>query len=253
MYSAMKNKPAYAISSVDHALHLAQLLQQEGSLSVSEAAELLGVARSTAHRLLAMLVYRDVAEQGNDRRYRPGPVLGPVPTSSTIAFRRAAVPYMQLLADRVNETVSLQVRVGTDVRFVESVECQQLLRVGDRAGKVFPAHHVAGGKALLAALSPHEVAALYEGQDIDLRRLQKQLVLVKKCGYAINNQETEVGVTAVGVAVLGEDGQPIGGLSLGVPSARFARKDLPGYVGHLNATAQAVSRELRSREASRSC
>jgi IclR family acetate operon transcriptional repressor len=112
---------------------------------------------------------------------------------------------------------------------------------------------LAGGKALLAALSPHEVAALYEGQDIDLRRLQKQLVLVKKCGYAINNQETEVGVTAVGVAVLGEDGQPIGGLSLGVPSARFARKDLPGYVGHLNATAQAVSRELRSREASRSC
>jgi IclR family acetate operon transcriptional repressor len=67
----VKNKPPYAIESVDHALVLAQLLQQEGSLRVTDAAERLGVSRSTAHRLLAMLVYRDFAEQTDDRRYRP--------------------------------------------------------------------------------------------------------------------------------------------------------------------------------------
>ena len=59
----MRNKPAYAIESVDHALHLAQLLQQEGPLRVTDAAGRLGVSVSTAHRLLAMLVYRDFAEQ----------------------------------------------------------------------------------------------------------------------------------------------------------------------------------------------
>ena len=69
----MKNQPVYSIDSVDHALHLAAVLQQEGSLRVFEAAERLGVARSTAHRLLAMLVYRDFAEQGPDRRYLAGP------------------------------------------------------------------------------------------------------------------------------------------------------------------------------------
>ena len=52
----MKNKPAYAIDSVDHALHLVQLLQHEGPLRVTDAAERLDVSRSTAHRLLAMLV-----------------------------------------------------------------------------------------------------------------------------------------------------------------------------------------------------
>ena len=56
----MKNAPSYSIASVDSALQLATALQVEGSLSVSEAAERLGVARSTAHRLLAMLVYRDL-------------------------------------------------------------------------------------------------------------------------------------------------------------------------------------------------
>ncbi|WP_213016961.1 helix-turn-helix domain-containing protein [Rhodococcus sp. 3A] len=54
-----KNPPAYAISSVDHALRLAAMLHLKGELTVAEAADRLGVARSRAHRLLQMLVYRD--------------------------------------------------------------------------------------------------------------------------------------------------------------------------------------------------
>jgi IclR family acetate operon transcriptional repressor len=53
----VKNRPSYAIASVDHALQLATTLQVEGPLTVSEAAERLGVARSTAHRLLSMLFF----------------------------------------------------------------------------------------------------------------------------------------------------------------------------------------------------
>ena len=70
-----KERPPYAISSVDHALRLAAILQLEGGLSVTEAAERLNVARSTAHRLLAMLVYRDFAVQNEQREYLAGPVL----------------------------------------------------------------------------------------------------------------------------------------------------------------------------------
>src|SRR5436309_113375 len=79
-FSAVKNRPAYAIASVDSALLLASLLQQEGPMRVTDAAGRLGVSVSTAHRLLGMLVYRDFAEQLPDRRYGPGTVLrrGPV-------------------------------------------------------------------------------------------------------------------------------------------------------------------------------
>lgn len=48
-----KERPAYAITSVDHALRLAALLQLEGATTVTDAAARLGVAPSTAHRLLA--------------------------------------------------------------------------------------------------------------------------------------------------------------------------------------------------------
>lgn len=242
----MKNRPPYAIASVDAALHLAQLLQQEGSLSVSEAAELLGVARSTAHRLFAMLVYRDVAEQGEDRRYRPGPLLGPAPAAPSLLLRRTALPHMHSLVARVDETASLQVRVGTEVRFVDSVECSRALRVGDRSGKVLPAEKVAGGKALLAALGDRELAALYADSEVDLGRLRKQLALVRARGWALNDRETEDDVTAIGVVVLGHDRRPVGALSLAVPSARFKRTEAATYTTPLLATAEAVGDDLRA-------
>jgi len=241
----VKNRPPYAIASVDHALHLVALLQQEGSLSVSEGAELLGVARSTAHRLLTTLVYRDVAEQGADRRYRPGTALGTAHPAPALLLRRAALPHMQALVERVEETVSLQIRVGTEVRFVESVECTRALRVGDRSGKVLPAHQVAGGKVLLAALPPTGLSELYDGGDLDTSTLRKRLALVRTRGYAVNDQETEAGVTAVGVLVPGSGPEPAGALSLAVPSTRFARADLASYVGPLHASAARIAADLR--------
>ncbi|MDQ0380680.1 IclR family transcriptional regulator [Amycolatopsis thermophila] len=243
----MKNKPPYAIDSVDHALHLATLLQQEGPLGVSEAAARLGVSRSTAHRLLAMLVYRDFAERGPDRRYRAGPVLRPAdPVGAPVALlRQAAMPHLQALVARVRETVNLQVLAGAEVRFAASVECDQILRVGDRAGRVLPAHLASGGKALLAALPPGELTRRYAGTDVNLTRLRRELGLIRKRGFAINDQLTETGLTAVGVAIPWPAGdEPAAALSLALPSARFDHDLLPTWVGALSATATAIAHDL---------
>jgi DNA-binding IclR family transcriptional regulator len=242
----MKNKPAYAIESVDHALHLASLLQQEGPLRVTDAAERLGVSVSTAHRLFSMLVYRDFAEQGPDRRYQAGKVLRPTETSEApIAhLRRAALPHMHQLVDRLQESVNLMVMAGTEVRFIATAECKQILRVGDRAGRTLPAHAASGGKAILATLPADEVTALYDGvDDVDLTKLRRELSLVRKRGFAINDQLTETGLTAVGVVLHGPSGTPAA-LSLALPTARFDREHLPTWVGALSAAAAAIEHDL---------
>lgn len=244
----MKNRPPYAIDSVDHALQLAQLLQQEGPLRVTDAAERLGVSRSTAHRLLAMLVYRDFAEQATDRRYRAGDVLRPAATSDARVplLRRTALPHLRALMERVQESVNLMVLAGVEVRFIATVECQQTLRVGDRVGRVLPAHLASGGKALLAALPATETADLYRGAaaDVDLARLRRQLALVRKRGFAINDQQTEPGLTAVGMAVRDPDDRPCAAVTIALPSARFARDLLPVWVSVLSETVSAVERDL---------
>ncbi len=104
----MKNRPAYSIGSVDSALLLATLLQQEGAMRVTDVAARLGVSVSTAHRLLGMLVYRDFAEQLPDRRYATGPVRrrGPVQQASVATLRDVALPHLRKLVEAVGETTA---------------------------------------------------------------------------------------------------------------------------------------------------
>lgn len=244
----MKNKPAYGIESVDHALRLAVLLQQEGPLRLTDAAQRLGVARSTAHRLLAMLVYRDFAEQDEQRRYAAGPVIRRPGAPEPVAdLRRVALPHLEALAERSGETVSLQVLLGDQARFVATVEGKHVLRVGDREGRLVPAHLASGGKAILALRSAEDVGAVFGSPDspeIDLDALNRELRRVRRRGYAINDQKTETGVTAIGVAVVGPQETPVAAVCLAAPTARFTPQALATWGPMVTAAARRVEAEL---------
>jgi DNA-binding IclR family transcriptional regulator len=240
----VKNRPSYAIASVDSALLLATLLRHEGAMRVTDAAERLGVSVSTAHRLLGMLVYRDFAVQLPDRRYDAGPVWGSgTGQQEPVArLREAALPHLRRLVERLGETANVMVLAGTDVRFVATVECDQVLRVGDRTGRTLPANLSSGGKALLAALDADELAAVLGGlDDAAAAKLTRELRTIRRRGFAVNDQDTEAGLTAVGVAVPGRAGAA---LSLAVPTARCSRDRLSLWAGELTAAAAAVARDL---------
>jgi DNA-binding IclR family transcriptional regulator len=243
----VKNKPEYRIASVDSALLLATLLQQEGPMRVTDAAVRLGVSVSTAHRLLGMLVYRDFAEQLPDRRYAIGPVLrrGAVQQASVATLRDVALPHLRRLVDAVGETANVMVLAGSDVRFVATVESDQVLRVGDRTGRALPAHLSSGGKAVLATLGDEELASVLEPlEEATAARLQRELRVVRRRGFAVNDQETEAGLTAVGVAVPPAGGFSGAALSLAAPSARYSRDRLPVWGTALIEAAGAIAREL---------
>jgi DNA-binding IclR family transcriptional regulator len=246
----MKDRPPYALQSVDHALQLLQMLRDNGSLRVSEAAQELGTARSTAHRLLAMLVYRDFAVQDEARSYLPGPALSaPQATGGRIReLRRRVRPHMEALCVTVQETANLLVRVGTETRFIASVECSQALRVGDRRGVILPAAISSGGRALLADLTPQAVAKLYAttGQDqhTDMAMLRRHLTVTRQRGYAINDQETEDGVSAMAVCLRDAVGDAVGALAIALPSVRFTRGRQPGLAAALRETAERANADL---------
>ncbi|MBP2471219.1 DNA-binding IclR family transcriptional regulator [Crossiella equi] len=242
----MKNRPAYGIASVDHALRLAVLLQQEGPLRVADAAERLGVARSTAHRLLAMLVYRDFAVQRPDRSYAAGPVFThPTTAEPAGELRRLALPELHDLVGRTGETASLQVLAGNQVRFVATVEGTHVLRVGDREGRLLPAHLASGGRAILATRSPAEVAELLADNDIDLGALRRDLIRTRLRGYGLNQQETESGVSALGAAVLDAAGRAVGALCLAAPTARFTAGRVEEWAPLLKAAVNRLAAQLR--------
>ena len=230
MVRSMKNPPSYGVTSVDHALQLAVILQVEGPLTVSEAARRIGVARSSAHRLLSTLVYRDFAVQDEDRSYRVGPVLeiAAQAHSNVSALRAAALGPLRTLVDTVDETANLSIRTGRTARFVASVECAQALRVGSREGMVFPAHLVTGGLVMLAALTDEEVDALYAGAPAspseerpDLDKLRDELRAVRRSGVALNLERSERGLVALGRGVIDSRGNTVAAVSVSLPSVRY--------------------------------
>src|SRR3954470_24011660 len=124
-------------TSVDNALRLLELVGQRQALRVAEAADLLGVARSTAHRLLAALRRRGFVTQDRPNgAYRPGPALYEIGLAavSRIDIRRVARPVLEEVQEETRETVSLAVLEGATIRFVDCVESVRSVRVGNRTG-----------------------------------------------------------------------------------------------------------------------
>lgn len=252
-----QNLRHYRIDAVDRSLLLILLLNQRRAVSVSEVAEELGVAPSSAHRLLATLCYRGFAVQDRDRRYHPGPELtgtahAPPPLPQLLRVMR---PFIQDLFERAGESVHLVVPAGADVRFVDGMEGDQPLRIGLRTGARMPAYCTSGGKAMLAALDWSEVEALHprglrpwpHARIRDLPSLRRQLARTRKQGYGANVEESEPGVAAIGVSISPWPGRPVAALSVAIPTARFDRREEPGLYAHLREVCTAAERALRLR------
>jgi DNA-binding IclR family transcriptional regulator len=254
MDKPLKTPPPYPIASVDHALRAATILQMEGGATVSQIAERLGIARSSAHRLLAMLVYRDFAVQDEDRLYRAGPVLELAAHSQSLVsrLRATALPHLQRLVGLLEETANLTVRTGDTARFIASVECRQALRVGSREGMVFAAHRTTAGLLLLAELSDDELDAVYAPERYrdrpadrpDLEALRTELARLRRNGFAVNKERSERGLIAVGVPVRDRDGTALAGLSVSMPSVRYEPRRLEPVVATLRTAAHALEDDL---------
>jgi IclR family transcriptional regulator, acetate operon repressor len=216
------------LTSVDNALWLLQLVAERQALRVSEAADLLGVARSTAHRLLSALRRRDFLMQDKPNgAYHPGPALHAIGMAaiSRLDVRRIAQPVLE-----TKETASIAVLEGTMIRFVECYEGLSTVRVGSRAGVVRHAHASAVGKAILAALPDSELGRRYPGEELPAptpasitsrHELMRELSQIRRQGYALNWEESSDGVAAVAVALRDASGIPLASISVAVPSMRL--------------------------------
>ena len=256
-----RKRPTYSIEAVDNALQLLQLLRDGGALRLKDAAAELGVAPSTAHRLLAMLVYRGFAEQDETRRYVPGPAMGvgPAGLGWTRLLRSLAQPHMELLSAQLNETVNLMVRVGTKVRFLATVEGNNVLRVGDRQGTVMPANRTSGGKAMLAELDPHMIEQLFRSQNAEIGGdtiaddaypdFLRELESTRSNGFAANFEGTEEGVSALGMALHNRHGHVVGALSVATPATRFRKVFDAGLVPALRETCRQLEIDIAANPA----
>jgi DNA-binding IclR family transcriptional regulator len=224
--------PQYPIESVDNALRVLLLLGEQPKLRLTDVSRYLGVASSTAHRLLAMLQYRGfVRQDAATRSYVPGPTLDGLAFGvlRRLDVRTRARPVLERLNTDLGETVHLGRLEGGNVHFIDSLESARALRVGGRLGMSMPAHCTSTGKALLAELGEEEFLRLYPDEELvqltphsigTRTALIAALADVRARGFARSMEEAEEGVTSVAVA-LHSTQSPRLAINVSVPISRM--------------------------------
>lgn len=250
----MPNAETSPVESVDRALVLLLLMHERGPVSVKTAAVHLDVAPSTAHRLLSALAFRGFAIQDRDRRYGPGPALtdrGAEPLSIKKLREFARGPLLDL-NNRLGETVQLMVLRGGNIQFVDGVESESMLRVGMLLGDQMPAFVSAGGKAMLAQLNNAELEELYRGglpvwptsRITTMAMLKRSMTEVRRAEFGTNFEETEQGVSGVGVSIRDGMGRPVAAVTVATPSIRFRRAVMGEHVDALRQAATSIEERL---------
>jgi IclR family transcriptional regulator, acetate operon repressor len=246
----------YRIESVDKALRLLWLLRAQPHLTVTEASQELGAARSTAHRLLAMLVEHRFADQDpSTRAYHPGPALLEIGLGAirNVDVREAARPDLERLAAALDETVQLVTLAGARTLVIDAAECSQALRVSGRTGGSLPPNCTSAGKALLAPLPFDRVRALLGPEPLERHtersigtyaELERELERVRERGYATNLGENEDGIGAVSALIRVPRGVRPAAITVTAPIARMIDERIPVVAAAAREAAERVTARL---------
>ena len=224
----------YLIGSVDSALRLLLLFGERRRIRVAEAADELGVARSTAHRLLQMLLLHGfVRQEPETKAYTAGSAWATMGLQGVrdLDIRTVARPALQDLVDAVGETAQLlAVQPGGEVVCLDAIDGPLMVRAVARLGAVLPAHGTAGGRALLAGLPSERIDELYPGKKIPgatqgrirtRAALDSELARIRERGYAYQRDEFEPGVSAIAAPIRGSSGASGFAIDVIMPSDRL--------------------------------
>ena len=201
-----------SLRSVGTALDVLECFATDGELGVSDIARRLGIAKSTAHRLLQTLVSRGFIEQDRESgRYRLGIhiyELGALAHARN-EIRHAALPTIRQVASTTGLTTNFAVPDGADIVFVERIENVDGVRILGHFGRRLPAHTTSSGKVIAAYNSAADQARRAAGfppratgtvrTETDWDRC---LAEVRRVGYAVSTSESFEGATSIAVPVL---------------------------------------------------
>jgi len=230
----------YAVGTVERALALiSTLMEAERPLSLGELIERMGLTKPTVYRLVRTLAAHGVVRQDSD-----GYVLGPALISIGQAALRAThlpdigKPYLDRIREELGETVVMSVLDGSEIVYVERRQAHQILGARGEVGDRLPAYCTSSGHVLLAGRSDEEVAALLAGCEFEQRgphsitslpALLERLGEVRRRGFAINDQELEIGHRAAAVPIFDHADAVCAALSVSVPAARVPAAELRRY------------------------
>ncbi|MGP6158988.1 MAG: IclR family transcriptional regulator [Vulcanimicrobiaceae bacterium] len=240
------------VQSVDRTLDvLESLASRRGATGISELAQLVGLHVSTVHRLLATLVDRGYVRQDPESsRYHLGSRIFMLASAADLHLdlRLVARPYLERLMRNSGETANLVTISEREVVYLDQVASMHLVKMFTAPGMRAPLYCTATGKLMLAYKPAPFIESVltapmkrYTAKTIVSRTaLENELTVIRKNGFAVDDEEMEEGVRCLAVPIFDRRRQCVGALSVSGPTTRLTVE----RVNKLASTARAVADEL---------
>nr|WP_233161710.1 MULTISPECIES: IclR family transcriptional regulator [unclassified Achromobacter] len=228
------------------------LAAQPEPVSLKELAATTGLHASTAHRILNDLVVGRYVERVDNGVYQLGMRLLELGSlvKGRLNVREAALSPMRALHRLTGQTVNLSVQQGDEIVYIDRAWSErsgmQVVRaIGGRA----PLHLTSTGKLFLSTIDTRQVRAYALRTGLaghtrnsltELDQLERELALVRRHGYARDNEELELGVRCIAAGIYDDTGKLVAGLSISAPAERLQDE----WIQRLRDTAVQISESL---------
>ena len=242
-----------AIQVIERAMRLLDALAaQPDPVTLKELSATTGLHASTAHRILNDLVVGRYVERVDNGLYQLGMRLLELGSlvKGRLNVREAAIAAMRSLHKLTGQTINLSVQQGDEIVYIDRAWSErsgmQVVRaIGGRA----PLHLTSTGKLFLSTGDTRQVRAYALRTGLaghtrnsltDLERLERELALVRRHGYARDNEELELGVRCIAAGIFDDTGKLVAGLSISAPAERLQDE----WIKSLVDTAASISEAL---------
>ena len=252
-----QSKPEKYIQSVSRASKILEYIAATGnSVGLSDISRGIDLSKSTTFGLISTLEKLKYVQQDQETgKYSLGLILfqlGKI-VHDSMDLRAIAMPFLNELARKYEETVHLAVLSKAEVIYIDKVDSSRSIRIISNVGGSNPAFCTGVGKVLLAGLSDAAVDQLFSGKEmkkytvntiVDLAVLHAHLQMVRDQGYAFDLEEIDLGLNCVAAPIRNYQGLVIAAISVSGPSNRLDQQRLHELKTDVMATANLISIQL---------
>lgn len=234
---------------------LEQLAQANDPMRLSQLVQTTGMSKSTLHRLLSSMSARHYVEKNADGTYTIGYKLIEIVSThiNGLELLTESKPYLSQISHELELTTHLGILDHHDVVYIEKMDIYPNARLYTQVGYRSPAYCSSIGKCLLACLSGDELEeALYQcdfrrytpNTITDLRELKRVLRVIRKQGWAMDNEEYQKGHRCVGAPIFDYRGSAIAAFSASGSIEELSDERLPQIIAEVRQAAADISRRM---------
>ena len=241
------------------ALDILETIRESSSgLGLADLARALSLPKPTAYRIVATMERRGYLARNQAGHYQMTRKFFDLHQNETDvqALLRASQPVMERLVESCRETVNLGILDAGEVVVISTIESPQSIRMTSKVGNRRHLHATALGKVLLSGLAAKEVRRLVRIQGltrltphtiVSHQALMTELDVVRRQGYALDNEENELDGRCLGAPIAEPGGRVVAALSISAPVFRLDIARARSLAGDVIEACRAISRALTER------